>query len=270
MSLDKFGIILDKILAETPDVNTISLFNWGEPLLHPELPAFIEVLRKHKIFCSLSTNFNIDRDIKAIIRAKPDMLKISLSGFYQHTYGIFHEKGDINLVKSNLYKLRYLADKYYPDMIVEVIYHKYRNNRDEDFHRMEQLCDELGFILSSCIAYFSPVEKLIDFVEGRFSEDDRKLADYLLVSIDDALRRAASIHTGLCPLLDKQIAINWDGSVSLCCASFDPRATTVKEDFLAVTSKEIKEAKLAHHLCKTCARYGIDRYYSVTSQETHD
>ncbi len=266
ITVDRFRLIVDKILSETPDVSTIALFNWGEPLLHPQLPKLINILRERKIFCSLSTNFNIVRDIKSVILAKPDMLKISLSGYYQHTYGIFHEKGDINLVKANMYKLRTLIDHHHPEMIVEVIYHQYRNNLQDDYAKMKDLCGELDYMFAACVAYFSPVEKIINFIEGSSSERDRKIKDLLLVDMDDALKKARSSKKGLCPLLEKQIVINWDGSVSLCCASFDPMKTLVNKDFLAVTSKEIKESKLKHPLCITCMNYGIDKYYSKTSQ----
>ena len=267
MSVELFEKCIKKILAETPDVNIINLFNWGEPFLHPQLPKLIGILRKHNIYCSLSTNLNVAKDIAPIIKAKPDMIKVSLSGYFQQTYGFFHKNGDINLVKSNLYRLRYLSDKYCPDLVIEVIYHRYRNNLGEDYANMERLCRELGFLFSSCVAYMSPVEKLIDCVEGRLSDRDRKLTDQLLVRIEHALEKTMGRQRGICPLLEKQIVINWDGSISLCCASFDPASTRVHEDFLRVSNEEIKKAKVRHPLCAVCRRYGIDQYYCLTSQE---
>ena len=266
ISVDRFKQIVKKILDESPNVSLITLYNWGEPLLHPRLPDLIQILKDHQIFCSLSTNFNIERSLKDIVRAKPDMLKISLSGYYQHVYELAHAKGNINLVKSNLYRLKYFIDRYYPDLIVEVIYHKYKHNIGQDYVKMRQLCEELNFFFASCYAFLSPAEKIIDYVEGRFSEEDKKIADLLLVKIEDALGVAKSDSSNSCPLLEKQIVINWDGSVSLCCASFDPNKRVVKKDFLKASIPEIQEAKLRNTLCDKCIKYGINRYYFETSQ----
>ena len=60
--------------------------------------------------------------------AEPDIIKISLSGFYKEAYDKTHTGGDINLVKSNLYKLKYLIDRYKKDILVDINYHKYIDN----------------------------------------------------------------------------------------------------------------------------------------------
>lgn len=266
MSVEKFRQIIKKILNESPNVSSITLYNWSEPFLHPKLPDLIHILRERKIFSSLSSNFNIERNFKDVVLAKPDMLKISLSGYYQGTYEVTHANGNINIVKSNLYRLRYLIDKYHSDLVVEVIYHKYKHNIGEDYDKMKQLCFELDFHFAPIIAYFTPVEKVINYVEKDFSEEDKKLMDMLLVNIDDALKIARLYKNRPCQLLEKNIAINWDGSVSLCCASFDPNKTIVKEDFLSVSLSEIQEAKYKNSLCNKCIKYGINQYYFETSQ----
>jgi len=266
ISVDTFRLVVVKILTETPNVNSVSLYNWGEPFLHPQLADLIGILREHKIFCSLSTNFNIRRDFEDVIRACPDMLKVSVSGYYQDSYGKTHTAGNINLVKSNLYKLRYLMDIYAPGLMVEIIYHKYKHNVKEDYDRMQQLCEELNFQFASVYAYLSPVEKVIDYVEGKLLDHDKKFTDMLSVNIGDALKISQSKKSSCCPLLNNQIVINWDTSVSLCCASFDPDKTIVHNNFLSTTTEEIKKAKIKNALCNKCMKYGVHQYYFETAQ----
>jgi len=266
MSPEKFKEIVAKILRESPGVNVISLYNWGEPLLHPKLPEIISTLREHKIFSSFSSNLNIERDLKPILMAKPDMLKVSLSGFYQETYSKGHARGDIRLVKSNLYRLRYLMDKYHPDLNVEVIFHKYKYNLERDYHKVKELCEELNFIFASCFAYMMPVEKVIAYSQGEMSEQDRVIADALLVEINGALKEARQRKKTGCSLLEKQVLVNWDGSVSLCCASFDPAITVVEKDFLQVPVADIRRSKNKNPLCGSCMKTGVHQYYFETSQ----
>ncbi len=268
MSLKKYEKVIEKILEESPNVSMISLYNWGEPLLHPQLQDFITIQKNKKIFSSVSTNFNIKNNIKSLVSAKLDMLKVSVSGYFQKNYGVTHFKGDINLVKSNLYKLRYFMDKVNSEMEVEIIYHKYRNNTGNDLEKFRSLAQELGFSFAEIFAYYNPVEKVIDYLEGRGVDKDMQLIEELFISIDEAISNTEKTEKRLCPLKENQVVINWNGSVSLCCACYDPKKTIIADDFLDIPLNEILSLKHKNTLCKTCMDYGIDQYYFDTSQRT--
>ena len=266
MSLNKYEKVVEKILEESPNVSAISLFNWGEPLLHPQLQDIITIQRNKKIFSSVSTNFNI-KDIENLVNIKFDMLKVSVSGYFQKNYGDTHFKGDINLVKANLYKLRYLMDKVNSEMEVEIIYHKYRNNTGIDLEKFRNLAQELGFTFAEIFAYYNPVEKVIDYLEGRVVDKDMQLIEELCISIDEAtISNTEKAEKRVCSLRENQIVINWNGSVSLCCACYDPKKTIIADDFLDISLNEILSLKHKNTLCKTCMEYGIDQYYFDTSQ----
>ncbi len=95
MDLALFRRIIAKIRRESPVPHPqINLYNWGEPLLHPELPRIIAILRQAGMRSYLSSNLNIKRGLEAVIAAGPDELKISLSGFSQETYSRTHARGE--------------------------------------------------------------------------------------------------------------------------------------------------------------------------------
>jgi hypothetical protein len=52
--------------------------------------------------CRISTNLNVMRDAEALLRAAPDHLLISVSGFHQDTYAVTHTGGDIEVVKEHM------------------------------------------------------------------------------------------------------------------------------------------------------------------------
>ena len=85
--------------------------------------------------CNLSIKFN-DR-IEKIIKANPDYLKVSLSGFYPKAYNSTHTGGDINLVKNNLVLIRKLIDEYKADTLIDINYHLYKDNSGENLKQME-------------------------------------------------------------------------------------------------------------------------------------
>ena len=69
------------------------------------------MLMKKNFKSRISSNLNVDADFEQILKSEPFEFKISLSGFYQEQYGRTHYRGNINKVKSNMYKLKMIKDK---------------------------------------------------------------------------------------------------------------------------------------------------------------
>lgn len=262
MSLSTFKDVVDKIKNESPLLTHVCLYNWGEPFLHPELSKIVDHLHGNDIAVALSTNLSIrfeDR-IDSVIKSSPDYLKISLSGYYAKAYDKTHAGGDINLVKSNLYRLRYLIDRYHSATFVDVNYHLYRDNNGRNLSKMRELCDELGFALSTVHALVMPLERALAFCDGKPDLDTLLLSQNLLVGIDEGIE-AASAHKGNgCPFMDNQVNINFDLTVPVCCTVADRKNTIVESNFLLSTPESIKNNKRKVDLCAKCMAYGLPEY----------
>ena len=258
MAFDMFERILEKIAAERPNERcSIQLYNWGEPLLHPQVANFIAKVKSYPLFrCGISTNLSHKADLLRVIRAKPDYLRISLSGYFQSTYERTHRRGDINLVKSNMFMLRHLLDRLKVPVVVEVAYHVYRHNAGEDLDRMQALCAELGFKLAPIWASFYPVEKVMAYFDGHVGDADRETISWLAVTPDE-LHAAAQPHRAEpCSLQQHQTAINHDGAVQLCCATYDP-AYVIAADFLATSADKLLAMKGQNATCDACIAGGF-------------
>src|SRR3989339_737818 len=168
MSIENFMRVLDKIKQESEVVTHVSLYSWGEPFLHPELPEIIKHLHNNGIAAAVSSNLSIKSadQIRHVIQASPEYLKISLSGYYPDVYNKTHTGGDINLVKSNMYRVRHYIDKFGADTFVDVNYHLYNNNNQKNLQKMKELCDELGFSLSATYSLVMPLERCLDHCDG--------------------------------------------------------------------------------------------------------
>ncbi|WP_336346526.1 hypothetical protein [Pseudomonas monsensis] len=79
MQLDMFKQIVDK--AKTEGVDTIYLDNWTEPLIHPKIGEFIEIINAAGMGSGISTNLNLAKNMEKALMAEPSYLRISLSCF---------------------------------------------------------------------------------------------------------------------------------------------------------------------------------------------
>ena len=262
MSPSDFEDVVRKMRTESDVINHVSLYSWGEPFLHPKLPDFIYHLHSYGIAVAVSSNLSIrsDEQLKKVVRASPDYLKISLSGFSPETYNLTHAGGDINLVKSNLYKLRYFIDRFKSSIFVEVNYHLYKHNVDRDLEKMTELCSELGFAIAPVPALVMPVERVINFCEGNPDAETKMVSELLLINIDEGLEATEHFRDDPCRFLTNQVNINWDKTVPLCCICFSDDQTIIATDYTKTPLKEIEESKVGHPLCQKCVKYGIPPY----------
>jgi MoaA/NifB/PqqE/SkfB family radical SAM enzyme len=259
MGLDMFERIVAKIGRESPVPHPqINLYNWGEPLLHPDLPAMISLLRGAGMRSCLSTNLNIKRGLEAAIAAAPDELKISLSGFSPETYSRAHARGKIDLVKANMRLVREYADRHRVTTKIWVGHHIYKSNQNE-MEQVRQFCETLGFRYCPIRAFYMPLERVLEVLQGQPNPRDNGILEDLIRSPAEQQRAAAAQRSGCfdCELRFNQTVINHDGTVALCCTVYDESnmlgVSYLDEDFAA-----IEKRKYSHPFCQTCFRNHLE------------
>lgn len=259
MPYELFEKILAKIdrekITDTPE---IFLFNWGEPLLHPELSRFIELANAYGFPVTLSTNLNIKTDLEPMVAANPATLKISMSGISQNTYGETHKRGKIELFKANLFKLKVLMEKYQSSTRVYLGHHLYTHNQSE-LADVAALCQDLGFGHAPIQAFFQPLEKLKQVLDGELDSTTLPVLDMLPISPQSRLERLRQTRPGHydCELRFNQTVINHDGSVALCCGVYD-KPNMLGVGFLDEDHDTLQRRKYQHEFCLTCKKYEMD------------
>ena len=255
MEFALFEKIIEKIRREAPGGDPIiNLFNWGEPLLHPELPRIIRHLRQSGLRSHLSSNLNIRRGLEEAIAANPDDIKISISGLTQPGYGRTHVRGDIDLVLRNMRLLRTLIDRYKATTNVWIGHHLYRSNLGES-EQMRRIATELGFAYNPIEAFYMPLERRKDVVEGRGNPGDSGIVADLITPPAEKLKRIAAFRSGNfdCELRFNQTVINHDGKVALCCSVYD-QSNMLGLGFLDSPADVIEARKYSHPFCAGCMR----------------
>lgn len=259
MPLDVFESILAKIKRESPCANPqIWLYNWGEPLLHPKLPSILELIHSAGYRSYLSSNLNIEKGLREVIKAAPTELKVSISGFSTQTYEVSHTGGNINLVKSNLYRLRQYLDQYQNETRIWVGQHVYRHNHHE-VEEVAVLCKEMGFEHHPIQAFYQPLEKLIDLAQGDDVVENEAIMQEFLISPKQQIEfsKAHKQSEYDCELRFNQTVINADASVALCCSQYRAEHF-LGTSFLEASHSELEQRKHNNPLCKSCRECGLD------------
>lgn len=256
-----FERILAKLAEERPPgaLQELALYNWGEPLLHPEIGRLVRAAVEAGYPTSLSTNLNDARHLEQALLARPTVLKVSTSGIRPASYARTHAGGDAGRVVANLRLVRALLDRHRLPTAVVVAYLVHRGNVGPDYTGVQDLCAELGFAFRPFWALLMPVERNVELLEGRPRPGDEALAATLPVHPRTAQAIAAgdAAAEGPCRLLEGQLAINHDGSVELCCGVHD--LPPVAEGYLDLPLEALQARRRAHPYCARCRRQAVDR-----------
>ena len=88
MSIEDFQAVTAKMMTDIGLVSHICLYSWGEPFLHPKLDQIIEHVHRIGVATAVSTNLSVisSDQIEKVVKAAPEYLKISLSGYYPDAY----------------------------------------------------------------------------------------------------------------------------------------------------------------------------------------
>ena len=274
---DLFYKIIDKIVEESTNKNCfVSVFDWGEPTLHPELPKFISYINQKGLKSRVSSNLNHEADFRSIIKSNPTEFQISISGFSSDIYSTTHARGNIFKVKSHMYKLRQYANQFKSNTEFHVCYHVYKHNFSEDFENMKKLSEELNFKFIPILAKLMPIEKNLAYIMDKkvggnksisqknpINEEDKKLIDLLFVDPYEEYKswkkQTASKRNNLtsyCTKREYKTPIRVDGSVGLCCAVYNTKLKVVN-NFLDLPHNEIHELRKNNDYCGTCMEHGL-------------
>lgn len=252
LTVDLLHKVLTKATSECV-MTGVNLYNWAEPMLHPQLPELIRIVHGYGLKCFLSSNLNRTQGIEKMMEAKPDSIRISCSGFTQESYGQTHRSGNIEIVKQNM---RLVAKFRQPSTRVHMLWHRYKHNAQEE-HLMRNFCDSLGFDFDAVDAYLMPIETVLERWSGKLPplEIEKSLKN----SVEAAEELCAPKKHYECLLQTQSLSLNHLGQVQLCCAVYDPVKFGVC-DFMTTPIEEIRSLRLNHSFCGTCTAAGGHAY----------
>ncbi|MGD8398005.1 MAG: radical SAM protein, partial [Anaerolineae bacterium] len=143
MDLEDLKRIVDEI---APYAYRIELYNWGEPLLHPDILEMIRYARGKRIMVGLSSNLNrLDRETaQQLVTSGLSQLVVSIDGADQETYAAYRRRGQLDRVLENLGLLveaRQALGSRTPFLIWRMLVGRHNETQVEDVAR---LAHEMG------------------------------------------------------------------------------------------------------------------------------
>jgi MoaA/NifB/PqqE/SkfB family radical SAM enzyme len=262
MKPDLLTAIVRKGVAES-GILDYSLYNWGEPLIHPKIADLVRAVQENGGRCHLSSNLNFNADWDALMAANPYILRISCSAFNQSKYAVTHRGGDIEVVKRHMRMLSEARTRAGATTAVHMLFHRYKDNLDDEA-QMRDYCRELGFEFQPVWAYFMPYEKVVAFAQAgpnaaELSDEDRALIDRLGMPLAEVLEACRAARNRSCSLQDEQIVVDNRGEVVLCCSVFEAKDHIIAR-YLETPVAEIQKRKQQHPTCTTCMSLGLHVY----------
>lgn len=227
MSFENFKLIVNKL---GPSLESIFLWNYGEPLLNKDIFKMIKYAREKNIFVMTSTNANFlaGKEDK-LISSKINKVIISLDGASRKTYQAYRKEGDFDKVVQSI---KTLCLKKSPNLKVELQFIVMRHNEHE-IPKIKKLAkiwkvDNLSL-------------KSVWFLDERLKE---KFKD--LIPQNKKYQRKIE-KTGWCLKPWYHLVIQWNGDVAPCCYDANGQinlGNLIHQDFKEVwNGKKIKNLR---------------------------
>lgn len=227
----------------------INLYNWGEPLLNPEILNIINILNKYKIKFTISTNGSKFVKFNENHLQYLQNFKISFCGFSQESYNKIHGL-NFNTVLRNTDKFINILG---PNKIT-IAFHLYQFNIGE-------LSKAYNYFKSRRVeffpyaAYFNDFNLAMSFLSKKLDQIIlyRTTEELLLFYVPELLSRRPSDYR--CPQFDR-LVIDENCNVLTCCVLPKNNACYSIGSLFELSKTEIIDKKLSQNICNQCNKMG--------------
>ena len=231
---------------------SIDLFNWGEPFLNKDIYSMIAYANKRNIVTSVSTNFHHFSEPLAdkLLSSGLDILILSVDGASQESYEKYRVGGDFQKVIGNISLL--VKKKQERAIKRPFIFWQFlvMRHNEHEIEAAKQIAGELGVDKITFDHAYLPVATREEAM--KWLPKDQKYHRYNLEELEKmwvARETQKELSSGMdiapvhqdfkrrvnCSWLWTQTTINWDGSVSPCCAIYEQ-----SEDFGSLSDSSFK------------------------------
>jgi radical SAM protein with 4Fe4S-binding SPASM domain len=207
-------------------LETINLYNWGEPILNPDLIGIIKYAKDKNSAVRIvtSTNLNVQDDalLDRLISSGIDDIIVSCDGASRDTYEKYRVGGDFELVMKNMKFLvrrnRELSKK------VNIIWNflVFKHNEHE-VEIVKSKAKEIGVTLNIGLMRTSLKDEILKPHQEAIEKDKAWIPDNPEYSAYNREKCASKKVIRTCRKPWQSIAVNWNGLVFPCCAVFEEK-----------------------------------------------
>lgn len=207
MSDETFKKVIDECEQNNIPVRFV---RWGEPFLHKNIQSFIKYVKSKNLPLHITTNGLVltDEHIKAVIDNEVDSIIFSFQGVTKEEYELMRNNNQYETLKANILKM------------VEM-----RGDKLKPFiHISNTITDEKEEDIKSFIDYLGNVVDSIGL--GKTNLSFISLEDIKNIEVAKKIKKLKEKETikkiqRPCNEIYQRLSINFDGTVSCCCADYN-------------------------------------------------
>ncbi len=242
------------------------LYNYGEPLMHPELAEILRIMDSRGNTFELSTNGSVPLQEAAVPYLRHmTMLKISMCGFTQESYDRISML-NLHQVKTNVKRTLELLRGSGWDGIVSLKFHVYRHNLDE-IEPARRYAEEHGMVFSPIHAIIGDLRLQTDYMDSCAESAYAAAAARDLLSADLFAPYAAQMPAEWVCSLTEDLVIDERLLFVNCCMATRHDAQDYKALGSLFDIKENVGARCGSALGRRCWRHGVG--YAINSLPTY-
>lgn len=205
-------------LAQLPELQTVHIGGFGEPMSHPRILTFIEQLKNLGLRVEMITNGSLlSADTsKKLIELGLDAIFVSLDGSEAGNYNEIRKGGNYNQTINNIKEFNKLrGDKYplQPELGIEFVA---MQSNYKDLPGLMKIADHLQahkVLISNVLPYHeSLIKEVLYDLENKDVLFDSKVVRAHMANMKLSTYRNCKF------VEDKSVAINWQGEVAPCYA----------------------------------------------------
>ncbi len=242
-------------------VYRVGLFNWGEPLLHPEIFGMIAYAREAGIATAVSSNLSFRRKnlAEGLVDSGLEHLIISMDGTTQEVYEQYRVGGRLEFVTENITEIvrrKRAGGSAYPFLELQFIVMRQNEHQIPD---VQELGRSLGVDHVTLVPVFVNIAHETDARKWLPTDERHSRYDYAR-KVDRLLHEVET-----CEWLYRTAVIQWDGKVAPCCYYLGQEVTfgdLKKDAFADIWNNDLfREAREVFHsrevrptplICSTC------------------
>lgn len=199
----------------------IELYNWGEPLLNPDLVKMIRLARSYGIRVVSSTNLNtLSPELaEELATSGLDELLISIDGATQETYEKYRVGGNLQQVLDNLELLKSANER--SNTPIRLVWRTLLFSHNEhEIPRLREMAADAGVDFELVHPRTDMGREIFEDPETAIRRDGKWLPREV-EHIGYDLSRSDRRKPMACLRPWFEITLNWDGSILPCCHIYD-------------------------------------------------
>ena len=204
--------MLDKgILNEKAE---LELYNWGEPLLNPELQGILAVINEYGLSFHISTNASVIRNFTGENIDNMTYFMVSMSGFSQSAYGKIHGF-ELNRILENIDKIAEILKSHNKLDKMQINMHMYKFNLHE-YEDARKYFAQRGINFVPRLAYFNDYFQFQNYLNNTASKKTQEITSRQIITtlIDELAAKAPADYR--CPQLNR-IVTDEKWNIVPCC-----------------------------------------------------